>query len=73
MKSLVMKLIQTLLLDNYELEYTKKGLADKFGLLFPDQGDHALWFLMRGREGVYNPSSCLEVLINEFSRIVEGM
>ncbi|AYV83866.1 MAG: hypothetical protein Hyperionvirus13_8 [Hyperionvirus sp.] len=69
MKSLVMKLIQLLLLDNGDLEYTKKGLADKFGLLFKKEHAHALWFLMRGNEGIYG-ESCMGVLIDEFVRIV---
>ncbi|AYV81584.1 MAG: hypothetical protein Harvfovirus43_6 [Harvfovirus sp.] len=69
MKSLVMKLIQTVLLDNGELEYMKRKLAEKCDLLIGGSGPGALWFLMRGKEGVYS-AGVMELLTREFERIV---
>ena len=68
MKSLVMKIIQLILLERKEYEYTKRGLAEKFNNIFPNNLDNALWFLFRGKEGTYS-KECQQLLFNEFERI----
>lgn len=67
-KSLTMKIIQLILLERGEYEYTKTGLAVKFDSLYPNHSEQVLWFLYRGNKGAYNPS-CLQLLLSELIRI----
>ena len=62
-KSLVMKLCQLLLAEEGKYEYTKQGLADKFGA-------GCAWFLTRGKQGQeYLAKSSLFILLDEFKRL----
>jgi len=71
-KSLTMKIIQLILAEKDEYEYTKYGLATKFDNFFPRQGDNALWYLMRGRKGIYN-ENLMQTLIDEYRRIASNV
>lgn len=73
MKSLTMKIIQTLLLENNIYEYTKPGLAAKLSELYPEDptlSSDALWFLMRGYyDNPTVPTTFLTFLMNQFRRL----
>jgi hypothetical protein len=68
MKSLVMKLIQLILLDNSQTEYRKYDMAMKYDKLYPGQGVSVLWFLTRGTQGEQD-MKCLDTLLSEYARI----
>jgi hypothetical protein len=72
MKSLTMKIIQLILLEHDDMEYTKRQLAIKFDQLYNGEYDHIIWFLMRGKEGVFD-SKCIELMNREFKRIVDDV
>ena len=62
-KSLMIKLCQLLLVEDGEYEYTKQGLANKFG-------PGAAWFLTRGQQGEKcMAKSSLFILLNDFYRL----
>ena len=72
MKSLTMKIIQLILLEHDELEYTKRKMAVKFDKIYKGQYEHILWFLLRGKEGIFNQKS-IELMAREFKRIVDDV
>jgi hypothetical protein len=70
MKSLVMKIIQLILLEGDQLEYTKRGLATKYNELYPNTFKNIIWFFTRGKEGEFS-QDVMEKLFAEYSRIVK--
>ena len=71
-KSMTVKIIQLILLENNEYEYTKEGLANRINKLFPGNYDAILFLLFRGRRGSFD-QSCLSLLISEFIRIARSI
>lgn len=70
MKSLTMKIIQLILLEKSQYEYTKEGLANWFEGFHPGHLNGVLWFLTRGKKGQYCEET-LQILIHEFLRIAK--
>ena len=69
-KSLVMKIIQLILLENGLEAYTKPELAEKIDCIKSDSRDYAMWLLTRGKFGCRN-DEFLTWLINEYGKIVQ--
>lgn len=65
-KSLVMKLIQVILANQGDYEYTKRGLARKIAEVIPGSEQAALWHLFRRKEGCQS-----NVLTELFSRFIQ--
>lgn len=72
MKSLTMKIIQMMLLEENIQEYTKPGLAAHLNRRYPGHEDGALWLLMRGTRGTCNDET-LQLLKDEFVRIASSV
>lgn len=70
LKSVVMKYIQTILLIEGECSYLKADLATKISKYIPDSAEHALYFLFRGRKGIFNDGFILQ-LHNRFVKIID--
>jgi len=70
MKSLTMKMIQLILLEHDDMEYTKRQMAVKFNKIYEGQYEHIIWFLLRGKEGTFNQLT-IELMAREFKRIVD--
>lgn len=69
-KSLTVKIVQIMLLSrNQSQSYTKELLADRFEEIYPGEGDHVRWLLFRGTKGSFS-EQCLEILLEEYSRIL---
>jgi hypothetical protein len=67
MKSLVMKMIQFIIIENNESYYTKAELCECAENIREGFGQSAKWFLTRGKQGVYSPD-LLPFLYSHFER-----
>ena len=70
LKSLVMKYIQTILLVDEEYSYAKADLAIKISKYIPESTEYAMYFLFRGREGIFNKNFIVQ-LHNKFVQIID--
>lgn len=67
-KSMTIRFIQLILLENNIYEYSKDELAKHFSEIYQVKYLDIKWFLFRGRFGTYN-EKVLELLVSEYSRI----
>ena len=68
-KSLTMKIIQFILLNKEDEEYTKLGLVEKFAVDFPEKKNNILWLLTRGKMGsTENIQECINLLLSQYEK-----
>jgi hypothetical protein len=70
MKSLCMKIVQIILAENNECEYTKEGLIERFSEIYPNLRNGIEWCLFYGTRGSYNVET-INLLFSEYCRIAE--
>lgn len=75
MKSIVMKYIQVILLSVGKYEYTKEGLSLLISELYKHEfdtiGENCLWFLMRGKRGIFS-EKVIVFLHTKYVEIIEN-